>query len=921
MKKLLLVCLLFSQLSHAQKRPLNHNDYDGWNTINETKISENGQWAAYILAPQDGDSRLVFYPLRGNAIDTIDRASDLWLSKDSQWAAFKISPFKKEVKEAKIRKVKKDDMPKDSVGFHNLNTHETVKFGNIKSFNFPEKSSDWVAFLNNPVNKTDSASKAKKSKKESDINGSVLNIYSLKNNTLHKFSYVNAYNFDPEAKTLIFYSTGKDSTFKSGLYSFSTETQKYNLINKEKGTYKHLVSDESGSQFAAIFDPDTTQKALVKNYQLLQWQINENPKTIADTNLLTGVRNLFVSADFKPEFSKNGQRLFLGTLPRYLVKDTTRIEEDVVSVDVWNWKDKRNMPQQLANLSKDQKASYLAVYDVKSQKISQIASEEYMVPYFTKEKNEENILLVSPYAHGDQHWFFNPPVDVFLVDTENAKKNRIIENKRISDLKMSPDGKTVLYFSLQDTAWFCYHLKNQKTYKITESKDFSDVADDDHPDEPGSYGVAGFLKDQEKIWLYDKFDIWEANLGKSKELKRLTKGREKGITYRYIILDEKASVIETEMPVLLHQFNHKTKASGYARLNPADSTGVSELIWDNMHFSEKVWKARNSDDLVFTAESFEVFPDLQHTQMTDFKEIQKISTANPQQESINWGRVELVDYQSQSGKILQGMLYRPADFDPTKKYPMITYFYEKMSDEIHSYIVPQPVRSSINFSYYTSNGYFVFVPDIVYKIGYPGKSAMDCIIPGVKKVLEMGFVDSTKLGIQGHSWGGYQTAYIITQTPLFAAAEAGAPVANMTSAYGGIRWETGLSRQAQYERTQSRLGVTLWEDSQKYLENSPLFYLPSVKTPLLMMHNDDDGAVPWYQGIEMFMGLKRLSKPVWMINYNGEKHGLTQRKNRKDWTIRMAQFFDYYLKGQAAPQWMIKGVPATEKTLNYGLEK
>ncbi|MBK6976667.1 MAG: hypothetical protein IPH28_05755 [Cytophagaceae bacterium] len=546
MKQILFFCLLLSQLSFAQKRPLNHSDYDGWNAINETKISENGQWAAYILAPQDGDSRLVFYPLRGNAIDSIERASDLWLSKDSQWAAFKISPYKKEVKEAKIRKLKKDDMPKDSLGFQNLNTHETIKFGNVKSFVFPEKSTDWVAFLSNPVNKTDSASKAKKSKKESDINGSILNVYSLKNNTLHKFPYVNSYHFDSEAKTLIFYTTGKDSTFKSGLYSFSTEAQKYNMINKEKGNYKHLVSDETGSQFAAIFDPDTTQKALVKNFQLLQWQVNENPKIIADTNILAGAKNLFVSADFKPEFSKNGHRLFLGTLPRYLVKDTSRIEEEVVNLDIWNWKDKRNMPQQLANLSKDQKTSNLAIYDFKSQKISQIANEEYLLPNFTKEKNEENILLVSPYAYGDQHWFFNPPVDVFLVDTENLKKNRILENKRISDLKMSPDGRFVVYYSLQDTAWYSYQIKNQKTYKITESKDFSDVADDDHPDEPGSYGVAGFLKEQEKIWLYDKFDIWEASLGKSKELKRLTKGREKGITFRHITLDEKLRQLNRE---------------------------------------------------------------------------------------------------------------------------------------------------------------------------------------------------------------------------------------------------------------------------------------------------------------------------------------------------------------------------------------
>jgi dipeptidyl aminopeptidase/acylaminoacyl peptidase len=338
-----------------------------------------------------------------------------------------------------------------------------------------------------------------------------------------------------------------------------------------------------------------------------------------------------------------------------------------------------------------------------------------------------------------------------------------------------------------------------------------------------------------------------------------------------------------------------------------------------MYFSPKIWKAKNTSDLIFSAETFEIFPDLQHTKLPEFKEVNKISTANPQQNAINWGHVELVDYMSSTGKKLNGLLYRPQNFDPSKKYPMITYFYEKLSDELYRYVVPQPARSSINFSYYVSNDYFVFVPDIVYRTGYPGESAMECIIPGVKKIMERPYIDSTRQGIQGHSWGGYQTAYLITKTNMFAAAEAGAPVANMTSAYGGIRWESGMSRQAQYERTQSRLGINLWQDTPKYIENSPLFYLPSVNTPLLMMHNDDDGAVPWYQGIEMFMGLKRLQKPVWLINYNGEKHGLTQRKNRKDWSQRMAQFFDFYLKGSSTPIWMNEGIKATEKTLNYGL--
>jgi dipeptidyl aminopeptidase/acylaminoacyl peptidase len=193
-------------------------------------------------------------------------------------------------------------------------------------------------------------------------------------------------------------------------------------------------------------------------------------------------------------------------------------------------------------------------------------------------------------------------------------------------------------------------------------------------------------------------------------------------------------------------------------------------------------------------------------------------------------------------------------------------------------------------------------------------------VPGVLHILEMGFVDRERIGVQGHSWGGYQIAYMITRTNIFRAAEAGAPVSNMTSAYGGIRWGSGMSRMFQYEKTQSRIGGTLWEYTQRYIENSPLFWADKIQTPVLMMHNDKDGAVPWYQGIEFFVALRRLGKPVWMLNYNGEAHGLRKYINQKDFAVRMQQFFDHYLKEAPAPVWMQEGVPAVKKGKTLGLQ-
>jgi dipeptidyl aminopeptidase/acylaminoacyl peptidase len=305
---------------------------------------------------------------------------------------------------------------------------------------------------------------------------------------------------------------------------------------------------------------------------------------------------------------------------------------------------------------------------------------------------------------------------------------------------------------------------------------------------------------------------------------------------------------------------------------------------------------------------------------TDLKKEIKLSAINPQQAEYNWGTAELVQWTTPKGYHSKGILYKPENFDPTKKYPLIAYFYEKLSEGLYSYLPPSPTPSRLPISWFVSNGYLVFAPDISYEAGHPGASAVEFVNSGVEALKKNVWVDAAHIGIQGQSWGGYQVAYLITQTNMYAAAWAGAPVANMTSAYGGIRWESGVNRQFQYEKTQSRIGATLWDKPQLYIDNSPLFMLPKVKTPVVIMSNDADGAVPWYQGIEMFTALRRLNKPVWLLQYNDEAHNLVKRQNRKDISIREAQFFDHFLKGAPMPVWLAKGVPAVDKGKDWGFD-
>ncbi|GAB4152707.1 MAG: hypothetical protein Fur0037_21560 [Planctomycetota bacterium] len=322
-------------------------------------------------------------------------------------------------------------------------------------------------------------------------------------------------------------------------------------------------------------------------------------------------------------------------------------------------------------------------------------------------------------------------------------------------------------------------------------------------------------------------------------------------------------------------------------------------------------KAEDADRYFFTLSTFAEYPDL-WTSNSDFSDMKKLSDANPRQKDFRWGKAELVRWVDGDGRKMKGVLVKPDGFDPSRKYPMLVYFYERLSQNLHRYVTPQP-GTSPNASYYVSNGYLFLMPDIRYEIGHPGASCVKCVVSGVQSLIEKGFVDPARIGAAGHSWGGYQTAFLATHTSIFAAIESGAPVSNMISAYGGIRYGTGVSRQFQYEMTQSRIGGTPWEFPMRYWENSPIFFVDQVTTPILILHNDRDGAVPWTQGIEFFTALRRLGKESYLLDYVGEDHGLRKRQNQRDWTRRMAEFFDCYLKSAPMPKWMSEGVPYEDR--------
>jgi dipeptidyl aminopeptidase/acylaminoacyl peptidase len=409
------------------------------------------------------------------------------------------------------------------------------------------------------------------------------------------------------------------------------------------------------------------------------------------------------------------------------------------------------------------------------------------------------------------------------------------------------------------------------------------------------------------VLLYDKYDIWEVKPdGSGARMVTSGEGRKQDLVFRYRSLDPEEETVPTNKPLLLSTTNDRTRATGFYRVASLAATGAPEKIVMLDKAFGAPSKAKSADTVVFTLSRTEEFPDLWLSD-TSFKDMKKVSNANPQQAEYVMGTSELIEYVNADGKKLRAMLTKPENFDKNKKYPLMVYIYEELTQGLHSYGAPN-VGTSINIPRYVSNGYVVLRPDIIYDVGYPGQSAEKCVIPAVNTVLAMGYIDPKRIGIQGHSWGGYQITYLVTKTNMFAAVQAGASVSNMISAYGGIRWGTGMSRAFQYERTQSRIGAPPWDAPLQFIENSPIFWVKKVQTPYLTIHNDEDDAVPWEQGIEWINALRRLGKEGYMFTFNGERHGLRSRDNMKYWTVHQDEFFDHYLLGKPRPEWMDKGV-------------
>ncbi|MDO4497884.1 MAG: prolyl oligopeptidase family serine peptidase [Bacteroidales bacterium] len=436
---------------------------------------------------------------------------------------------------------------------------------------------------------------------------------------------------------------------------------------------------------------------------------------------------------------------------------------------------------------------------------------------------------------------------------------------------------------------------------------------------PGAAGRAYWQAGEEYVIISDGYDLYRFPVKGGKSECLTLNGRKENIRYTLNELDEetRGKQVDVAQSHILTGFNTVDRTSGYYKVkNLLKPSKPVVLAWGKCRYAS-LNKAQDASVLTFTQQSFEQMPDIWRTDL-NFRKPMQLTRMVDQQKQFIWGSPELIHWTSYKGVQLDGVIYKPANFDPTKKYPLIVNFYERNADELYSARVPNPGRSTPDYHMYLSQGYVIFNPDVRYTTGHPGESCYDCVMSGIDSVCALGFIDESRIGATGHSWGGYQVAYLATRTNRFAAIESGAPVVNMFSAYGGIRWATGRARAFQYEHTQSRLGTTMWENPEIYAENSPLMQMHKVTTPILIMANDTDGHVPYTQGIEMFVAMKRLNKPAWLLNYTGEPHWPCMTSNRVDFQIRLLQFFNHYLKGEPMPTWMSEGIRAVDQPYELG---
>jgi dipeptidyl aminopeptidase/acylaminoacyl peptidase len=954
------------QAAATAKRPIELEDIIAWKTIGASAVSNDGQWFAYRVAPGEGDAQVVIKRVRGDKELKFDigdpqaasvgapppppggppaaPSSTLDFSEDSKWVAFTTYPTHRDAQ--RLRRLRRP--LQNGVTIVNLATGEKHEYPKIRRFAFSGDAATWIALQRYPAQTTPppvgtgqaggqpgAAAGAGAAGAASDRpRGTDLILRELATNQELNVGNVADFSFSRDGRSLAWTIDAQDK-IGNGIQVRDMTRGTVSVLDSGAASYERPSWTEKGDGLAVL--KGTEDKSYRdKMYSVVAFTsvMTTSPQKstydpAGDKSFPTGMT---ISPNRDPGWTEDLQAITFGIhTPRR--KDTqadaaadadnpppareaddqrgsansdNANADEKVDLVLWHWQDRRLQSQQEVQESRDRNFSYLAEYRVQPKKFIRLADEDLRTV---------NVAPKERYAVGfdDREYELIGNLDgrryqdVYVIDM--ATGERKLAAKRVRWYNgPSPDGTALMFF--EDGNYQLYTMDSGQIRNVTQTAPISFVnTEDDHNVVKPPTQFIGWAKGSKAVLLQDNWDVWEVPVAGGAPVNLTVNGRKDSIRYQRRFALEPPEVrdegIDLSKPLYFQAYSEWTKKGGIARIDPT-KPGVQLVTWGDAAFT-RLTKAKGADVFVYTRET-SLEPGDYYATDAAFGQGARLTDLRPVMAPFTWSAgVQLVNYTSDKGDKLQAALFLPANYEKGKAYPTVVNFYERMSNTANQFATPS--ANGFNRSVYTSNGYAVLVPDIAYRVNDPGMSAVWCMVPAVKAAIATGIVDPRKIGITGHSWGGYQTAFLVTQTDIFAAAVAGAPLTDMVSMYSLIYKNTGGGNGAIFESSQGRFKGGFWDNWDAYYRNSPVFFAKNVKTPLMILHNDKDGAVDFTQGVEYFNTLRRLQKPVIMLEYTGENHGLRKPSNQRDYTVRMMEFFDHHLKGAPAPDWMIKGVP------------
>ncbi len=933
--------LVAQQAVTTQQRAMTLKDVMQFRYLQSQVISASGHAVAYEARPDRGDGEAVVHMLETGEVWRVPRGTKPVIAKGDRWMRATVAvPF---VAEA-LRKKKGKAKVRPALALVNLATGalESIEGGQSAAFS---ENGHYVAWLLDPAEKKNKKAEGPKSKR---TQGKRLVLRRLleKGDAVADVTIENVtrFVFAPDAKRLSYVVCTADGE-SNGLFHRDLDSGRVQGELFARSVVTAITWNEASTQFACTVAPQADDG---EKQAATVW--------VADQGAQRGAYPAITSASFGPDWvlhadtslrwSKDGKRLHFGVRSKAM-EDTLRslkpekkgatndetsakavASADIYDfdallkereVDVWHYRDALISPNQKIAWSRESKRVFACVFDLAAKAPLRLA--DPAMPSIAIPEGSDVGLGRSNVPYAREMTWDGRYSDIYTVDVKTGKRQKVLE-RHAGSVSLSPRGRFLVWYD--DGKWFSRDNSTAAVRELTAGIEVP-FADEDHdyPRATPSYGVAGWYADESALLIYDKFDIWRFEPGTgARRCLTAGQGRKAKQQLRIVDLDpELAAVDAVPGPLVLTCFDTGSKEW---RLGILGDQGLGDQRPDwllakkgpDWRLAKKgryrvLAKAEDAARLLFSYEDYDCFPDLSVSGL-DLSDAKQVSHLDAQRAPFLWGTSELVSWQNEDGKTLQGAVIKPGNYDPKRRYPVLVYYYRFFSQRVHEWD-PVLVNHRPCFPYWASNGYIVFLPDIRFDIGYPGHSATKCLVPGIEKLVDLGIADPKAIALHGHSWSGYQSAHVITETNIFACAIAGAPVSNMTSAYGGVRWGSGMSRQFQYEKTQSRIGGTLWDARDKYIENSPVFFADKIQTPLLIQFGDEDGAVPWYQGIELYMAMRRLDKPCVFLQYRGEPHHLKKYANKLDYTIRFKQYVDHYCKGTPAPVWIKSGEPYAGK--------